>query len=336
MNKTTHINTVPMDETFGLLEKRLLEANFNIDATNLKEALDNVEGTAITIGCGGSLVVANYLSKVLAERKIFSVCRNARDIMHESGKADFLFAFSYSGKTHGIQLALDKFHGKKYLITCNSKIQEIPNENVILLGYENMEKEKSFISLSSTLIPMGEFLKAQEQIEKEIFATKVKLYLAECMEWSNHESIADTLELRSSEVFEIMSGSDTSTASSFLESTLVEAGLGIPIIHDKYSYCHGRSTLSYKNDGRHHLIYLINEKTELDEFLISIMEKKYHQVTIMDASKLNVSSLEKEYYLTLKCAFLCKKLAEIKKCDISQVEYDRDIVRKVYYYKGEM
>lgn len=115
MNKINHHNTVPMSETFGLLEKRLLEANFNIDATNLKGALDNVEGTAIMIGCGGSLVVANYLSKVLAERKIFSVCRNARDIMHESCKADFLFAFSYSGKTHGIQLALDKFPGRKYL-----------------------------------------------------------------------------------------------------------------------------------------------------------------------------------------------------------------------------
>lgn len=45
-------------------------------------------------------------------------------------------------------------------------------------------------------------------------------------------------------VFEIFSGTDTSTASKYLESTLVQSGIGISIVHDKYAYCHGRSTTS--------------------------------------------------------------------------------------------
>ena len=100
--KSNHTYTVPMTETFELLETRLLEANLKIDASSLKETLDNVEGPVITIGCGGSLVVADYLAKVLYSRGIFSVCKKARDIMHSDCKVDSLLAFSYSGKTHGI------------------------------------------------------------------------------------------------------------------------------------------------------------------------------------------------------------------------------------------
>lgn len=337
MEKKVHTYTVPMEETFGLLEERLIDANRKIDASGLKSALDSTKNTAITIGCGGSLVVANYLSKVLEERKVFSICANSLDIVKGRKNIDNLFAFSYSGKTHGIQLALNEFCGKKYLMTCNPDIFEIPNSKVICLGYPNMDKEKSFISLSSTLIPMGEFLKVHEKIEKEEFASKIKNYLSDSMDWANgNNSIEDSLELNSSEVFEIMTSYDTSCASSFLESTLVEAGLGIPIIHDKYSYCHGRSTIAHKNHNNHHLIYLINEKSELDDYLLSIMTNSYHQVTLIDVSNLNVSKLEREYVLTLKSVFFCKKLAEIKNLDISQVEYNRDIVHKVYYYKGGM
>lgn len=330
--KKSHTYTVPMNETFGLLEKRLLEANLNIDNNSLKIAIDNVVGTAITTGCGGSLVVANYLSRVLLKNNIFALCKNARDIMHNDFKTDSLFTFSYSGKTHGIEIALDSFKGdKKYLITCNSNIEDRNNIKTISLEYDGMEKEKSFISLSSTLIPMGELLKISGNISKNNFDSFLKTSLHEIEEWSNHLN----LDLNNTEVFEIMTGSDTNTASLFLESTLIESGLGIPIIHDKYDYCHGRSTTAYKNKNKHHLIYLINEKTEIDEFLLSTIKNNYNDVTVIDTN-IETTSLEKEYYLTLKAIFFCKKLAELKKIDISQVEYDKNVVKKVYSYKGEM
>ena len=67
------------------------------------------------------------------------------------------------------------------------------------------------------------------------------------------------------DAYEIFSGIDTKTTSTYLESTMAEAGLGLPIVHDKYGYCHGRSTLSinYNNIA----IYL-NRDTELDKLLI--------------------------------------------------------------------
>lgn len=329
---TNHTYTVPMQEIFEKLDERLLEANMNIDAASLKEVLDNINGNAITIGCGGSLVVANYLSKVLDSRGIFCVCRNARDIVHSKNNGNNLLAYSYSGNTHGICLALNYFQGNKYLLTCN------PNkENAIILGYKNMPKEKSFISLSSTLIPVGEFLKYHDNISKEDFAKKVTTYLKESKTWLRNLANQNFLAYGSSEVFEIMTGYDTEVASSFLESTLTEAGLGNVIVHDKYSYCHGRSTINYQDEKTHNLIYLINEKTEIDELLLEqLRNTDYFPITVIDVSNSKTSSLERQYELLVKAVFLSKKIAEDKKMELSQVEYNRNIVHKVYYYKGEM
>lgn len=332
MNKITHNNTVPMEETFGKLEERLIDANERIDSSSLKNVLDNIKGTTVTTGCGGSLVVADFLTKVLEERKVFCVTKNARDILHGKHNMDYLLAYSYSGNTHGIELALDKFQGEKYLLTCNHQ-----KENAISLGYEGMEKEKSFISLSSTLIPIGEFLKYHEGIPKEEFTKKIKDYFESIKPWLRTLPNQNFLSYGSSEVFEIMTGYDTEVASTFLESTLVEAGLGNPIIHDKYSYCHGRSTINYQDEKSHNLIYLMNEKTELDEFLLELLRNTdYFPVTVIDVSTSNTSSLERQYELLIKSIFLCKKIAQDKKMDLSQVEYNRNIVPKVYRYKGEM
>lgn len=331
MQKRNHMYTVPMIETFDLLEKRLLEANLNIDSTSLKSVLNHTKDTAVCIGCGGSLIVANFLSKILEERGVFSICRNSRDILYSKNNARNLFAYSYSGNTYGIHAALDCFPGNKYLLTCNSN-----QKDAIILGYPNMEKEKSFVSLSSTLIPIGEFLKYQDNISAIDFSKKIQDYFQDTNDWvETLSSLNFTYD--NYKIFEIMTGYDTEVASFFLESTLIEAGLGIPIIHDKYSYCHGRSTIHYQDRYKHHLIYLVNKKTELDTFLLEIFSNiNSFPITLIDVSKSNSSSLERQYELLIKAIFLCKKIAEDKKKDLSQVEYDRNIVSKVYRYKGEM
>ena len=60
-------------------------------------------------------------------------------------------------------------------------------------------------------------------------------------------------------IVHIMSGYDTRCACSSLESNLVEAGLCAPIIHDKGSFCHGRSTLVSRDTP---VIYLSHKKSE--------------------------------------------------------------------------
>ena len=83
--------------------------------------------------------------------------------------------------------------------------------------------------------------------------------------------------LGNSSVYEILSGYETSTAAHFLESTMTEAGLFIPVVHDKYDYCHGRSNLNfeYKNN-----LIIFDNDTELDKYykkLLKEQNRKYNK-----------------------------------------------------------
>ena len=127
-----------------------------------------------------------------------------------------------------------------------------------------------------------------------------------------------------------MSGYDTSTAHTYLESTMVEANLSIPIIHDKYSYCHGRSTTSYHND--HSLIYF-DKDTELDKLMLQELQAYYRKIIILK-SKYNDPIID-DYYLTVKSMLLTKQLAEQSEKDLSRVDYS-PVVKKLYKYKGKM
>ena len=128
--------------------------------------------------------------------------------------------------------------------------------------------------------------------------------------------------------YEIFSGLETSVASKFLESTMIEAGIGLPIVHDKYSYCHGRSTLSTTNNN---IAIYFNLNTELDKLLISELSKYYKDVIILDTSDSFIS----EYILLIKCMYLTKYIAEKQNKDLSGVDYN-PIVKKLYKYNGNL
>ena len=138
------------------------------------------------------------------------------------------------------------------------------------------------------------------------------------------------VEKMSQNVFEIMSGYESKTAASFLESTFIEAGIAIPIIHDKYAYCHGRSTTSYFE--KHNMIYF-NGNTELDKGMLEEFPKYYEQ--IIPIKYKYGDKIVNDFYLTYKSMLLAKRIALLQKKDLSVVDYS-PIVRKLYYFKGEM
>ena len=140
----------------------------------------------------------------------------------------------------------------------------------------------------------------------------------------------DTPLIEAHPVYEIASGIDTSSAHTYLESTMLEAGLSIPIVHDKYSYCHGRSTTSYHNN--HSLIYF-DKDTELDRLMLEELKEYYNKIVILK-SKYNDPIID-DYYLTVRSILLTKSLAEQTNKDLSKVEYS-PVVKKLYKYNGEM
>jgi hypothetical protein len=135
----------------------------------------------------------------------------------------------------------------------------------------------------------------------------------------------------SNDTFEMMSGYDTSVAAKYLESTMVEAGLANPIIHSKYSFCHGRSTLPYKSN--HALIFLQSTGNELDKLILDQAQSLYKEIIILKSTYNDI--IIDNFNLTLKALYLTKYLAKLKHIDLSNVAY-APAVKKLYYFKGSM
>jgi len=133
-----------------------------------------------------------------------------------------------------------------------------------------------------------------------------------------------------SQIYEILSGYDTSTASIFLESTLVESGVAIPLVHDKYGYCHGRTTTSKVNKSS---AIIFNKDTELDKKLLSELLEYYEQVIEIDSQYKD--SIIDDFYLTYQAMLLAKSIAESTNKDLSRVDYS-PMLKKIYYFKGSM
>lgn len=177
-----------------------------------------------------------------------------------------------------------------------------------------MDREKSFISLAATLIPCSILLNYYLDNEIEQIIDNLKEYNY------NFDINSDN--------YEIFSGYDTTVPSKYLESTLIESGIGIPIVHDKYSYCHGRSTLSTVTNNN--AIYF-NTSTELDKVLLEDLPKYYKNVIVIECN----NSILNEYQTLIKCMYLTKYIAELKEKDLSNVKYS-PVVKKLYKFKGEL
>ena len=314
----------PDSVTFNKLEERLLRANENIDSNHNYEVLDTINDTSINIGSGGSYPPAIFSSKVLTEKGIPSFSVTPRDAIYSVKGVNNLIAYSWGGRNYAVKRAMENFRNP---IIAHASEQELFKKE-LRFYYEGIDKEKSFISEADTLIPMGELLKyylhnkginEQEYLNsiiKDTFRNTIMNYDV------------------NSKVFEIMTGDDTNTSSHILESTMSESAIGIPLLHEKYDYCHGRSVTSSTNRKEHTLIYLLNQETELDRLLLELIPHNYKNVIILKSDVQD--RIVGEYILSLKAVLLCNYISRIKGMSLSQVEYDPSVVKKLYRYQGEL
>ncbi len=301
-----------MHDNFNLLESRVLDTLTKTNLERIKDVLSSIKTPTICTGVGGSNVVSNFASKVISKKNNCIVeSIEPRSIIYKSlsGYSNVL-ACSYGGSNFGVETSFNN-ELNKYLLS--TKIKEGVN-NITYIS--SIEPEDSFISLAATLMPMSILLAyyADNDLSliREILATK-KAYLT-----------------RVSKIYEILSGYDTSTASIFLESTLAESGVAIPIVHDKYGYCHGRSTTSYHNNSS---VIIFNKDTELDQKLLSLFQEYYQEVIQIDSRYQD--SIIDDFYLTYQSMLLSKSIATSTNKDLSRVDYS-PMVKKLYYFKGSM
>lgn len=307
----------PMSYNFELLKERIFDTlNFNYNY----KTMSKIKNSVLCVGSGGSKVVADYASTVFVHKN--SCCSKAlepRDVLYENIKTyKNLFVCSYSGNNHGVNILKD-LKTKKYLMTYGDITS---NEYKLFKCNSTLAKEKSFISLASTLMPMSILLKYYLKDKTESFIEEV---------FSNIPDF--NINIKNVDLpFDVISGNDTSTAEIYLDSTFTESGLGSINCHRKYDYCHGRSTLRHKQ--RRNLIYIVNTPKELDKLLLSELKVRYEDIIVLKSNYNNI--ILDNYYLTLQAMYFTKYLAELKNIDLSIVEYDKELCKLLYKFKGEM
>lgn len=299
-----------MYDNFGRLNLRVLDSMKKTDLIKIKENLISIVDPTLVSGVGGSSVVSNFVAKVL-NKKNNIICESVtpRDLLYINKDCyKNIIACSYSGNNFGVDIALDN-NLNKYLFSKKEKT-DITNIN-----YSVSEKENSFISLSATLIPM----------------TILLFYYCEDMDLIEQIlNSRQTFRINKNLVYEILSGYETSTAAKFIETTMVEAGIGIPVIHDKYDFCHGRTTLGF--NSANNLIFF-DCGSELDLLYRQELDKYYQNLIVID--KKFDDEIINDYYLTYISMLLCKEIAQEQNKDLSCVDYS-PLVKKIYYFKGGM
>lgn len=300
-----------MYDNFTKLPDRVIDSLLKTDLIKIKNILSSIDKPTLVSGVGGSSVVSLFLSKVLSAKNNI-ICENvtSRDLKYKNLKCyKNIISCSYSGDNFGVETSFDN-NLNKYLLSKNQK------KGVTNIQYSTADTEHSFISLSSTLIPMT--ISLAYYLDNDLFT--IKEILKTSKKFSPKER----------DIYEILSGYETNVASKFIESTFTESGIGIPIVHDKYDYCHGRSTLSYNYNNN---LILFNTNSKLDNLYENILKDYYKDIIKFD--KKYEDNIINDYYFTYLSMFLCKEIAEQKQKDLSLVDYS-PLVKKLYYYKGDM
>ena len=307
----------PMIYNFNLLKERIIDT---LNLTKLNKKLKKIKGNTICVGSGGSKVVASFASIVFnTQNKCCTKIMDPRDVLYENlSSYNNLFVCSYSGNNHGVNI-LSPLKTKKYLFTYNKN----KKQNYKLLPCNSsLPKEMSFISLGATLMPITILLsyhlknKTHDTI-KEMFDNieKIKFNI-------------DNINLP----FDIITGTDTITPQTYLDSTFTEAGFCSITTHTKYDFCHGRSTLAYNHERN--LIYLLSNKKELDTLLINNLKTRYKNIIILESNYNN--PIIDNYNLTIQAIYLTKYIAEEKNIDLSIINYDKELCKILYKYNGSM
>ena len=297
-----------MEDCFNTLKDKVSYALDHSDLESIYTTLASIQGHTIVTGLGGSSIVAHFLAKVLREKNhMIATFVTNRDILYmDLGTYENIIVVSYSSGNIGVDICVDN-HLKKYLFTGRYRD-----------GFENMvygmEKEVSYVSISATLVPLC-ILFMYYQRDRGL----LEAVLSE-----------DVSTLSNSDLYEVMSGYETSTASMMLESCMIEGGLAALVMHDKYNFCHGRINLSKLHQSD---LIVYKGTTEIEALYEEHLYKYYNQVIELPYKYDDL--VVNDFYLTYLSLQLVHKIALNKQIDISDMQEveDNDIF---YLFKGKL
>ena len=274
------------------LEKDITESLEQTNLNEIFEKLNQIKSPIICSGVGGSMPCAVFASKIFQEKNYISYTLELLEILQNPNQKLPILLFSHSGKNYGIKKVIKNKENTYLMTTRKSKI-----DKEITLKYQENKKEKSFISIKSTLISMSILLMYTKRELK--FPKQIRYNIPEF------------------QTIEILKDANTKTAATYLESTFIEANIAPVIVHNKYSFCHGRTTSTYYQDNL--IIYLISKKTTLDENLLNALQKYQKKIIILDVNEQD--PVLADFELTIQGLTLLIQIAEQKKIDLCNINY---------------
>ena len=238
-----HTHTEPTELNFSKLEERIMQVNdpclgkYN-DIREMLYGLTIDNKPTLIMATGGSKVIACYLQLIIERLGLTGIiCEviEPRDYFYKANinMVSNLIAISASGNTNGISEALLDFKGNKYLITENVKES---NYQVVSWGNELYDREKSFISLATSLGPISLLLDSTTSLNLELSSNEIKRIndkIKELLLRSKEKINKLNVDFKDTSLIQIMSGYETKSSASVLESNLTEVGLAAAVIHDK-------------------------------------------------------------------------------------------------------
>ena len=341
-----------------LLRKQIKRCNININ--NLETRIINAINSSaydklskidfrslnnsIFVGTGGSFAGAKFSSKLINHLYgINAIALYPRDLYYRNNNSvDSVFLFTYSGTTNDLLVGASLIDNKnKYIIT-KGELQKVVTKTGIsknnVISYRtgtNKGKERGFLSFEGALAPASLFLKLYFENKSR---NDVEGFIRDGISyWKNYfdkyfkENKKVLKEfLKEGNSFNIFTGDFTESASSDLESKIVESGIYNCLIHEKKNFSHGRF-INYEHFSHNKNIYFKQKNTSLyEEKLLEYLEKD--QNLIIES---RYDGILCEYDLLIASQYLIYYISNYLNIDISKPTYNEDAM-KIYFYKGEL
>lgn len=245
----------------------------------------------LIVGTGGSYPVALFVEHLIINKMNIpnveaTTPQTALRKFDKNFKYDLVIGISYSGRTPDIKAVYEECKKRRYpflLFTGESKceLQEIYQEDMLIkiVSYfnskDNSGKEKSMISMASTLIPVVLF--EDYTSSTSVPQNSFKIY-EKCLEEAeksvsklNISNVA--IAIKKYPVVHVFYEWEMLPTATDIESKFIESGIANVVLHEKKNFSHGRNTvLSTQDFGL--VINLI--KYQVENSYLTDESKKYY------------------------------------------------------------
>lgn len=320
------------------LRDRIFRSLESEASTNLKQILKNTDGMIYMVGTGGSFVSACYAAEVVNSfhRKANAFSYHPRDVLINGlKKADLVILFSYSGKTKDILNIYDQCltcNIPVYLIT-KMKKNDMPNMNTSsIISYSNSSsdaKERGFLSMAGTLIPMCIFGKVYyDESDSSFKEFLTNIFSRRCEEFSSKMIIENYISVGIN--IDVFYDSNSNCAALDMESKFIESGVGRITLHEKKDFSHGRFNILEKMPPSF-IIYFENSPGHYSDKLKSYLKKRNIPMVILQTEYLGVWG---QLDLMIAAQYFLKAISKYLNYDMSKPDYPQDAM-SLYRYAGK-